>query len=67
MAMLQLDVRGLASAASSDATMLKRAKKSRLVVFEAASLHAVQGERNRAGDHGGRKTARPNVQFYDFI
>ncbi|EKE9083116.1 hypothetical protein OXD06_005255, partial [Escherichia coli] len=30
------------------------AKKNRLGVSEAASLHAVQGGRNRAGDQGGK-------------
>ncbi|HFL5251041.1 TPA: hypothetical protein ACG36R_004594, partial [Escherichia coli] len=33
------------------------AKKNRLGVSEAASLHAVQGGRNRAGDQGGRNRA----------
>ncbi|ENZ7693724.1 hypothetical protein ACKLLN_26215, partial [Klebsiella pneumoniae] len=56
MAMLQLDVRGLVVSASSDAAMLERGekKKNRLGVSEAASLHAVQGGRNRAGDQGGK-------------
>ena len=31
-----------------------QAKKNRLGVSEAASLHAVQGGRNRAGDQGGK-------------
>ncbi|MDS6688806.1 hypothetical protein [Klebsiella pneumoniae] len=54
MAMLQLDVRGLVVSASSDAAMLERGEKNRLGVSEAASLHAVQGGRNRAGDQGGK-------------
>lgn len=53
MAMLQLDVRGLVVSASSDAAMLERGE-NRLGVSEAASLHAVQGGRNRAGDQGGK-------------
>ncbi|MEY6774738.1 hypothetical protein AB9B36_27030 [Klebsiella pneumoniae] len=56
MAMLQLDVRGLVVSASSDAAMLERGekKKNPRGVSEAASLHAVQGGRNRAGDQGGK-------------
>uniref|UniRef100_UPI003EB88AF5 hypothetical protein n=2 Tax=Gammaproteobacteria TaxID=1236 RepID=UPI003EB88AF5 len=54
MAMLQLDVRGLVVSASSDARCSSEAKKNRLGVSEAASLHAVQGGRNRAGDQGGK-------------
>ncbi|MCS5985504.1 hypothetical protein LNO19_26650 [Klebsiella quasipneumoniae subsp. similipneumoniae] len=34
--------------------MLERGEKNRLGVSEAASLHAVQGGRNRAGDQGGK-------------
>ncbi|MEK6175032.1 hypothetical protein WI845_00830 [Vibrio cholerae] len=65
MAMLQLDVRGLVVSASSDAAMLERGEKNRLGVSEAASLHAVQGGRNRA-ERSGRKTARPDVQLGHF-
>ncbi len=38
--------------------------KNRLGVSEAASLHAVQGGRNRAGDQ--EETARPDVQLGHF-
>ncbi len=44
----------LVVSASSDAAMLERGEKNRLGVSEAASLHAVQGGRNRAGDQGGK-------------
>ncbi len=55
MAMLQLDVRGLVVSASSDAAMLERGeKKPPRGVRGDASLHAVQGGRNRAGDQGGK-------------
>ncbi|MET5321544.1 hypothetical protein WHW08_28305 [Klebsiella pneumoniae] len=47
-------MRGLVVSASSDAAMLERGEKNRLGVSEAASLHAVQGGRNRAGDQGGK-------------
>ncbi|WP_327274221.1 hypothetical protein [Salmonella enterica] len=56
MAMLQLDVRGSVVSASSDAAMLERGEKPPRV-SEAASLHAVQGGRNRAGDQEENRAA----------
>ncbi len=43
--------------ASSDAAMLERGEKTALGVSEAASLHAVQGGRNRAGDQEENRAA----------
>ncbi len=54
MAMLQLDVRGRSSRHRRMRRCSSEAKKNRLGVSEAASLHAVQGGRNRAGDQGGK-------------
>ncbi len=54
MAMLQLDVRGSGRLGIVGCGDARARRKNRLGVSEAASLHAVQGGRNRAGDQGGK-------------